>query len=96
MCIRDRYNYSTVKKMIERQKKKYGWEFLFLGANIDAVETAGNLGIHADRAVTYRADGIGTRKNFDALCSAVSCMRSNATRSADWKAEIEEYLKSKK
>ncbi len=91
-----KYNYSTVKKMIERQKKKYGWEFLFLGANIDAVETAGNLGIHADRAVTYRADGIGTRKNFDALCSAVSCMRSNATISADWKAEIEEYLKSKK
>ena len=84
-----KYNYSTVKKMIERQKKKYGWEFLFLGANIDAVETAGNLGIHADRAVTYRADGIGTRKNFDALCSAVSCMRSNATISAD-------YLKSKK
>ena len=91
-----KYNYSTVKKMIERQKKKYGWEFLFLGANIDAVETAGNLGIHADRAVTYRADGIGTRKNFDALCSAASCMRSNATISADWKAEIEEYLKSKK
>lgn len=91
-----KYNYSTVKKMIERQKKKYGWEFLFLGANIDAVETAGNLGIHADRAVTYRADGVGTRKNFNALCSAVSCMRSNATISADWKAEIEEYLKSKK
>ncbi len=91
-----KYNYSTVKKMIERQKKKYGWEFLFLGANIDAVETAGNLGIHVDRAVTYRADGVGTRKNFNALCSAVSCMRSNATISADWKAEIEEYLKSKK
>lgn len=91
-----KYNYSTVKQMIERQKKKYGWEFLFLGANIDAVETAGNLGIHADRAVTYRADRVGTRKNFDAVCSAVSRMRSNSTISTDWKSEIEDYLQNSK
>lgn len=90
------YNYRTVKKMIERQKKKYGWEFLFLGANIDAVKTAGQLGIQADRAVTYCADSIGTRKNFDAVNETVSCMRSNTTISPNWKSEIEEYLKKNK
>ena len=51
-----RYDSETVKKMIERQKEKYGWEFLFLGANIDAVETAKHFGIGADRAVNYHSD----------------------------------------
>ncbi len=51
-----RYTYDRVKKMVERQKAKYGWEFLFLGANIDAIETAGDIGICADRAVTYQSD----------------------------------------
>jgi hypothetical protein len=52
-----RYNSAEVKRMIEHEKEKYGWEFLFLAANIDAVETAGRMGIRADRAVNYNADG---------------------------------------
>ena len=56
-----RYNSEKVKQMIERQKAKYGWEFLFLGANIDAVETASQFGIGADRAVNYQCDSEGPR-----------------------------------
>ncbi len=65
------YDSKTVKTMIEKQKEKYGWEFLFLGANIDAVETARNFGIGADRAVNYRADKRGTRLNFEVLSDAI-------------------------
>ena len=59
-----RYTSQQVKTMIQRQKEKYGWEFLFLGANIDAVETAGSLGIAPDRAVKYHCDIAGTRLNY--------------------------------
>lgn len=89
------YDSFRVKRMIERQKEKYGWEFLFLGANIDAVETARNFGITEDRAVTYHADGEGTRKNFDAVSDAVCYMRASAPIAADWKRDIENYKKSK-
>ena len=62
-----RYDSRKVKKMIERQKEKYGWEFLFLGANIDAVETAKHFGIGADRAVNYHSDHKGTQLNYEVL-----------------------------
>ena len=62
-----RYDSEKVKKMIERQKEKYGWEFLFLGANIDAVETAKHFGIGADRAVNYHSDHAGTQLNYEVL-----------------------------
>lgn len=62
--------------MIETQKEKYGWEFLFLGANIDAIETANSIGISAERAVNYNSDSIGTRKNYDTLNKAVEEVRS--------------------
>lgn len=64
-----RYTYKNVKKMVERQKEKYGWEFLFLGANMDAIAAAGNIGIHADRAVTYQCDGgrLSTMKSWGRL-----------------------------
>ena len=90
------YDSETVKRMIERQKEKYGWEFLFLGANIDAVETARSFGISEDRAVTYCADGVGTRTNFDAVSKTVSCMRASMPINGDWKDEIEEHLKRSK
>ena len=70
------YDIDRVKSMIERRKKKYGWEFMFLGANIDAVETAGWIGIDADRAVNYRCDGIGTALNFEVLSDAISDVRA--------------------
>lgn len=70
-----RYSYKKVKQMVERQKKKYGWEFLFLGANIDAIAEAERFGIKADRAVNYHCDKAGTAVNYKALSKAVSCVR---------------------
>ena len=90
-----RYSYEKVKKMIERQKKKYGWEFLFLGANIDAVEVAGRFGIGANRAVNYECDSVGTQLNYRVISEAVSKVRMCAPMQMedalgdDWKAEIE-------
>ena len=74
-----RYSYSEIKKMVERQQKKFGWEFLFLGANIDAVTEAGRVGIRADRAVKYKCDSQGTMTNYNALNKAVSSVRCCAT-----------------
>ena len=89
------YTYEKVKRMVERQKKKYGWQFLFLGANIDAVAEAGRFGIKPDRAVNYECDEIGTAVNYRALNKAVSRVRNCAANemdkalAADWKEEIE-------
>lgn len=69
------YSVDRVKAMIEHEKQKYGWEFIFLGANIDAVETAGRFGISADRAVDYLADSKGTELNFAAMSATVACFR---------------------
>ena len=80
-----------VKQMIERQKEKYGWEFLFLGANIDAVSTAAGFGISADRAVTYKADSKGTRMNFQAVSQVVGCVRNCAPITGEWKESIERH-----
>ena len=70
-----RYSAPEVKEMIRCQKEKYGWEFLFLGANIDAVETAGHLGIAPDRAVNYHCDSEGTRLNYEVVGQAVAAVR---------------------
>ena len=91
-----RYDSETVKRMIERQKKMYGWEFLFLGANIDAVETAKHFGIGADRAVNYRADSRGTQLNYEVVSEAVSAVRCSRPLSADWSARIDEDYKRRK
>ncbi len=88
-----RYGSNQVKAMIERQKERYGWEFLFLGANIDAVETAKAYGISEDYAVTYHADSVGTRTNFEAVNYAARCIRADMPLQADWKGEIEKYRK---
>lgn len=72
-----RYSAAQVKEMIKRQKEKSGWEFIFLGANIDAVETAGNFGIDADRAVDYVPDGEGTELNFCVMSETVSAFRQS-------------------
>lgn len=85
-----RYSSMEVKKIITRQKEKYGWEFLFLGANIDAVETAAGFGIGADRAVNYRADSQGTQLNYEVLGDAVSAVRQSAPLTAGWKKRIDE------
>lgn len=89
------FSQSQVKSMIEHQKEKYGWEFLFLGANIDAVSTARSYGITPDRAVKYEADSVGTKTNFEAVSATVSCVRESKPIAPNWKKEIEEYLKKK-
>lgn len=91
-----RYDSETVKKMIERQKTKYGWEFLFLGANIDAVETASRFGIGADRAVNYHSDHQGTQLNYEVLSEAVSTVRCSAALGMEWKKRIDEDYKTRK
>ena len=91
------YSYDRVKKMVERQKEKYGWEFLFLGANIDAIETAGRFGITADRAANYHSDRKGTALNYEVLADAVCEMRvSAAPISAKWKKRSDEDYKNRR
>ena len=69
------YSYEKVKKMIEKKKEKNGWEFLFLGANIDAVKEAARFGIAENRAVNYKCDSVGTAKNYNAISATVSLIR---------------------
>ncbi|WP_027868606.1 vWA domain-containing protein [Eubacterium sp. AB3007] len=89
-----KYSYDRVKRMVERQKEKYGWEFLFLGANIDAIETAGRFGISADRAANYNSDHEGTVLNYEVLADTVCEMRAAAAPiGADWKKRIDEDYK---
>lgn len=88
------YSCDKVKKMIEK-KKKQGWEFLFIGANIDAVSTAGNFGIGADRAVNYHADKKGTAVLYNCVSRVVSSARKCAPIQDDWCAEIDKDYKSR-
>ncbi len=90
-----RYSYSAVKKLIG-QCTENGWEFLFLGANMDAVEAAAKVGIQEDRAVRYRSDSAGTRLNYESVGNAVRMMCMSAGRiNGDWKADIEEDYKNR-
>lgn len=84
-----RYNSAEVKKMIE-QKKEEGWEFLFIGANIDAVETADAYGIDADRAVNYNADSTGTEILYESVCEAVTKVRRGKKLNPGWSKKINE------
>lgn len=74
-----KYTYEKVRKMVEHEKRKYHWEFLFLGANIDVVRVAGQFGIQKSRAVRYECDGAGTRLNYQVMSNIVSCARMSAT-----------------
>ncbi|MFD0824297.1 vWA domain-containing protein [Neobacillus sp. M.A.Huq-85] len=83
------FSREKIKKMVQHQKEKYGWEFLFLGANIDAISTAAQFGIQEDFAVDYHADKIGTEVNFEAVNEAVSNLRSGKKLDRSWKKGIE-------
>ena len=88
------YSYERVKMMIERNTDKYGWEFLFLGANIDAAKEAARFGIRADRAANYHADSTGTAVVYEAVSEAVCSVRASRPMSKEWKRSIDEdYLK---
>ncbi len=84
------YDYKKVSSMIREQQEK-GWEFLFLGANIDAVAAARDLGIREDMAVEYEADSEGTELNFEVVSGAIGSLRRREVLDASWKADIEEY-----
>lgn len=84
------YNYEKIKKMVEWQKEKYSWEFIFIGANIDAISTAAKFGISSDRAANYNADGEGTRLNYEAVSHVVSELRASRPITESWKANIED------
>ncbi|MBR6709582.1 MAG: VWA domain-containing protein [Clostridia bacterium] len=88
-----RYSPGEVKRMIERQKEEDGWEFMFLGANIDAVTAAARIGIDKSRAVNYRSDSEGTRLNYRVVSEALHCMRQSMPLHEDWSREIDEYCR---
>lgn len=84
------YTYGRVQEMIKRQTEKYGWEFLFLGANIDAKAEAGRLGIRERRAVKYQNDKKGTALNYKVVGEAIAELRCCSAISDDWAEEIED------
>src|SRR5665647_2114886 len=89
------YNFEKVKDMIQHEKEKYGWEFVFLGANIDAVSAASDIGISSNRAANYNPDKKGTRLNYEAINSVVSELRMNNCVGEGWKAHIDEDFKTR-
>ncbi|MCD8143925.1 MAG: VWA domain-containing protein [Oscillospiraceae bacterium] len=87
-----KYNYATLKKLVESQETELGWEFIFLGANMDAVSEAARLGIRADRSASFVNDSQGIATNYEAVSEAVSAMRSapqGQSIGAEWKASID-------
>ncbi len=92
------YTFDKVRRMVMRQQEQYGWEFLFFGANMDAIAAAGRFGINEDRAVTFISDRVGTRLNYEAMSEAVTEMRRapKGTRiSASWKKDIEDDVRKR-
>ena len=91
-----RYTYEQVRRMLECRKAEYGWEFLFLGANIDAAKEAGKFGIDPAMAADYHCDARGTALNFRVLSEAISAVRTKkASLSSEWKAEIDQDYKTR-
>ena len=90
------YSYKDVKRMIERQKEKYGWEFIFLGANIDAAKEAARFGIDADCAANYHADTLGTAVIYEAVNQAVCCTRSGKKLNTAWKTNVDKDFHHRK
>lgn len=91
-----RYTAGRVREMMGHRKADYGWEFLFLGANIDAVETAARVGIGADRAANYHSDHEGTALNYRVLSDTISDVRGSRPLGSDWKQRIDEDYKRRK
>lgn len=90
------YTYQKIKELIEFQKEKFNWEFIFLGANIDAIRTASLFGIGEDRAVNYHSDEVGTALNYKVIEEAISDIRINKSIRTNWKEEINKDFKNRK
>lgn len=91
-----KYTADRIKKMIERQKEKYGWQFIFLGANIDAVETARTYGIDEDCAANYKADEVGTGLLYANVADAIVNIRCKGKMGKAWKKNIEDDCKKRR
>ena len=91
-----RYDYERVRKMIQRQKERYGWEFIFLGANIDAAAEAKRFGIAPERAANYHCDEAGTALNYEVISDVVCAVRMGVDIDEDWKARIDEDFMKRK
>ncbi len=89
------FDYRRVKRMIEKQQKKYGWEFIFLGANIDAVGVAGRIGIAPERSARFHNDGVGIAKNFKVVSESMSMMACGCALKEDMLEEIREDYRSR-
>ena len=89
------YTYEKVRRMIEHEKEKYGWEFIFLGANIDAAKEAARFGISQERAANYHADHEGTAVIYEAVSEAVCNVRACRTMNDDWRKRIDEDFKKR-
>ena len=87
------YSYDEVQRMVRHEQEKYGWEFLFLGANMDAIAAARSFGIREDRAVRYRRDSAGTRLNYEVVGETIARFRGRKEIEADWCAPIEADVK---
>lgn len=90
-----KYSYEKVRSMIERQKEKYGWEFVFLGANIDAAKEAAQFGISEDYAANYHADSVGTAVIYEAMSEVVCNVRANRPMSKEWKRNVDADYKKR-
>lgn len=90
------FDYTHIKDYIELQKEKYGWEFIFMGANIDAIKTAKKFGVDSNRAVQYHSDEQGTNLNYRVMSESIRDLRVNKTIKEDWKSDIDkDYLNRK-
>lgn len=90
------YTYEKVKRLITHEQEKYGWEFLFLGANIDAAEIGSRMGIHEDRTATYLSDSEGTSLNYEVISDAVSELRACSALPEGWKDRIDADRKKRR
>ncbi|MBR4393378.1 MAG: hypothetical protein IKT07_05060 [Oscillospiraceae bacterium] len=93
-----KYSAGQVRKMVSHEQEKYGWEFIFLAANIDAVETAGNYGIRPERAVNYMPDAAGTDTLYESVNCAVSAVRARRSldRDLSWRKSADEDFRKRK
>lgn len=90
------FSLDKINKLVEQQKEKYSWEFIFLGANIDAVSTAESYGINSDRAANYHPDGEGTKLNYEVVSNAICHLRADIKLSEKWKEDIDKDYKSRR
>lgn len=90
-----KYSAEEIRSVIRRQQERYGWEFLFLGANIDAIETARRYGIREDRSVNFHADHAGMQASMRSASKAAVMFRTQTTITSSWKEETEQDYNSR-